>query len=1076
MRPSHFNVKGTDQQRGGFISLNFRSRIAFLFVVILTTQVLTQSSFSQINQVRFQHLQSEQGLSQATVRCIFQDHKGFLWIGTQDGLNKYDGYAFTVFRHDQENQRSLSNNSVATIYEDREGTLWIGTTGGGLNRFNRETEDFTHYRHDPANAQSLSHDAVSSIYQARSGALWLGTNNGLDLFNRERETFTTYQHDPANPQSLGDNLIRAIAEDETGALWLGTNDSGLEKFDSLTGEFRHYRYEQNNAGNQHPIAAMSMDKQGALWIGTEGSGVYKFDRRTEQFTLFQHTPKIPSSLADNIVRAIYEDHTGVLWFGTNAGLDSFDGEKSAFIHYRHDAANPESLSDNTIFSLFEDKSGVLWIGTGTGGVSKLNRSNKPFATYRSNTVDPHSLSSNVVFAFLEDSAGGLWIGTVGGGLNLYDRKTGEAKRYQHDPFNPHSLSNNFIYSILEDKTGALWIGTGGGGLERFDRKTERFTHYQHDPANPRSLCDDTVWVVYQDRSGTLWNCTANGLDRFDSQTETFTHYQHDSANPRSLSNNNIRAILEDPAGALWLGTRYGGLEKLDRQTGEFTHYAHDQNNPSSLSSDAVYFLHEDASNVLWVGTTEGLNQFDPARQTFIHFAERDGLANNTVYGILSDRQGNLWLSTNQGISKFNTQSHTFRNYDANSGLQGNEFNGGAAFQSASGEMFFGGISGFNSFFPEQINDSSYKPPIVLTAFKKFDQKVELGKPLDEVGELELSYKDNVFSFEFAALDYAAPQKNQYAYMLEGFDHDWNYSGTRRVAIYTNLDGGNYTFKVKGTNSDGIWNDQIASVRIKVVPPPWKTWWFLTLSVGAIALVGIVAYRRRISRLHQARAAQENFSRQLIESQETERKRIAGELHDSLGQNLLIIKNRALLGLSANEDDKHAAIEQLGEISAMASQSLDEVREIARNLHPYQLDRLGLTKALESVIRRAASSSEINFTTQLDSVNNLFSKEAEINLYRIVQECVNNILRHSRATEASLFVERGAHDVRIEIKDNGAGFNTEPVTGEDLERRGFGLAGINERARILGAKHMIRSTPGRGTTVILKIELPDGQKL
>lgn len=1064
------------------LRFDFRNRIngqLFLFKIILLGALLlltpTRSAYlqSQTNLTVFQSVNSEQGLSQATVRCIFQDNKGFMWFGTQDGLNKYDGYSFTVYRHDQEETRSLSNNSIAAIYEDRTGTLWVGTTGGGLNRFNRETEEFSSFQHDPSNPQSISGNSVSFIYQDSSGALWVGTNNGLNLLDSQTNSFVRYLHDPSNSKSLSDNVLRWACEDKAGALWIGTEHSGLEKFDRRTGEFTHYQFDRVNqrSPSTFPVSSIYEDSRGALWVGTEGGGIYQLDRQSGEFTRFKHDPNDTSSLADDNVRAIYEDKRGSLWIGTNNGLDSFDRQKSRFVHYRHDPAKADSLNDNSIFSLYEDRSGVLWVGTSGGGVNKLNRSDKRFVTYRNDPTNLHSLSDNSVAALYDDGAGKLWIGTSSGGLNLYDRETGEFKRYQHDPFNPRSLSSNSVTAIREDNSGALWVATNGGGVNRLDRQTGEFKVFRHQPSNPRSLSDDRVWQILEDKSKRLWIGTANGLNRFNFQTGEFDTYRHSPSNPASMSDNNVRALLEDRSGTLWIGTRGGGLNMFDRRTGEFSRYRHEQTNPGSLSSDAVYCLYEDATGTLWVGTTEGINQFDPVRQTFAHFTEKDGLSNNTIYAILGDRQGNLWISTNKGISRFNPQTRTFRNYDEGDGLQDNEFNGAAAFQSAGGEMFFGGINGFNSFRPEEIKDSLYQPPVVLTAFKKFDQKVKLDKALEDIDEIEVSYKDNVFSFEFAALDYTSPLKNQYAYRLEGFDKDWNYSGTRRVAIYTNLDGGNYLFRVKASNSDGVWNEQGVSVRIRVVPPFWKTWWFVTLVCGTVVLVGIVAYKRRISRLQRARVAQEAFSRQLIESQETERKRIAAELHDSLGQNLLIIKNRALLGLT-KRDEQEFTNEQLNEISSTASQAIEEVREIARNLRPYQLDRFGLTKALESIIKRAASSSAINFSSHLAAIDDLLSKEAEINLYRIVQEGLNNILKHSHATEATLLVEREGRAVRLEMKDNGVGFSGETLTGEDADGRGFGLAGIAERARIIGAKHSIRSVPGQGTTITLKLMLQD----
>lgn len=1043
-------------------------------LIILMALIWAANPQGQTNQIKFQPLRGEHGLSQVTVRCILQDHKGFIWFGTQDGLNKFDGYSFTVYRHDEEEASSLSNNSIASLYEDKAGTLWVGTVGGGLNRFDRATETFTRYLNDEANPQSLGSDYITFISEGEAGNLWVGTDRGLDLLNTQTGEFTHYQNPLATPRGLSDIGIRWLLVDETGALLLWTNQAGLQRLEPRAGALTDYLNGADAAQSlkDFPITSLYQDADGILWIGTDGGGLYRFDRSKNELTRYQHDLQSSKSIADNSVQAICQDRAGTLWLGTNGGLDYFDQQNQTFIHYRHDPARADSLAANSIVSLYADRSGVLWVGT-SSGANKLNPNDKHLVTYRNDPDNPNSLSDNSVRSLYQDGAGKLWIGTDSGGLNRYDRETGEVRRYQHNASNPQSLSHNDVTAIREDRAGALWVGTNGGGLNRFDRERETFTRYLHDPTNPHSLSDNTVWVLLEDSAGTLWIGTANGLDKFDPRIQSFTHYRNDPANPQSLSQNNIRALWEDGSGGLWVGTRSGGLDKFDRQSETFRHYRHERNNPTSLSSDAVYALYQDETGTLWAGTTEGLNRLDPERQAFTHITEKDGLANNTVYAILGDREGQLWVSSDKGISRFNPQTRAFRNYDVDDGLQDNEFNGGAAFQSPNGEMFFGGIRGFNSFRPEEMRDSSFQPPVVLTAFSKFDQKVKLGQALDETDELVLSYKDYVFSFEFAALDYTAPQKNQYAYKLEGFDQDWNYSGTRRVAIYTNLGGGDYVFTVKGTNSDGVWSGREASIRIRITPPFWRRWWFMALASGVVVLAGFLLYRRRISRLQRARAAQEEFSRQLIESQERERKRIAAELHDSLGQNLLIIKNRALLGLTPQAPPT-VSLEQLNEISATATQAIEEVREIARNLHPYKLDRLGLTKALESIIEQAAASSEINFAAQVDPVNNLFSKEAEINLYRIVQESINNILKHSQATEVHLLVKREEPSLHVEIRDNGVGFEAGTALGEDAGRRGFGLAGISERVRIIGGKHWIRSSPGQGTTITLKIELRDNQ--
>ena len=770
-----------------------------------------------------------------------------MWFGTEDGLNKYDGYQFAVYKHDPDNSSTLSDDEVSAIYEDRSGNLWIGTHNG-LNRFDRTTGTFTCYQHDPDDPQSLSWPVVLSICEDRAGTLWVGTEGGgLGQLDQATNTFTHYQHAPDDPRTLSDDSVYAIYKDRSGELWVGT-DGGLDRFDRTTGTFTHYRHDPNDLQSlgDNSVRVIFEDRQGVLWIGTDGGGLDRMDRPSQTFIHYEHSPGDLHGLSDNRVQAILEDGAGRLWVGSPSGLDLLDRSHNRFVHYQHDPNDPHSLSDNMVYAIYEDRSGVLWIGTGLGGLSKYSRATDQFTLYQHRPNTTNSLSDNAVYSIYGGQSGNLWIGTKYGGLNRLDRNSDTFTVYQHDPDNPASLSSNQVRTILEDHTSALWIGTRYGGLNQFEPQTETFTHYRHDPNDPGSLSEDWVSVIYKDRSDNLWIGTwDSGLDRLDRATGTFVHYQHDPNDPSSLSSNSVRSIYEDPAGMLWVGTSGGGISLLDRDNNRFTHYAHDPDDPQSLSSnDSVLSIYEDATGTVWIASYGGgLNRFDRATQTFTHYTEKDGLPNDMVYCILPDSEEFLWISTNSGLSKFDPRTEVFRNYDVRDGLQSNEFNYGACFQSDSGEMFFGGIQGFSAFFPEQVEDNPHLPPIVITAFSKFNQTVRTDLTANE--HLQLSYKDNFISFEFAALDYTAPDKNQYAYMLERQDEDWVYAGTRRHADYTNLRGGDYVFRVKGSNNDGVWNEEGVAVYITVTPPVWETWWFRGIVV--LLLVGSVisGYRLRV---------------------------------------------------------------------------------------------------------------------------------------------------------------------------------------------------------------------------------------
>jgi PAS domain S-box-containing protein len=801
------------------------------------------------------------------VRCILQDSQGFMWFGTQDGLNKYDGYTFTVYRHLRSDPDSLSNNTVTALYQDRSGMLWVGTTVG-LDSFDGGATQFTHH---PDVGEE-----ISVIYEDTAGTLWIGTyGSGLFQYDRSSRQFVQYMPDPADPHSLSDDAVISIYEDDSGILWLGTADGGLNGSDPATQTFTHYR---NDPDDPHSLSydrvtTIFKDRSGAFWVGTgfpydvEVGGLNVFDRASGQFTRYRHDPSDRHSLSNNHVKSIYQDQTGTLWIGTDDGLNVFDRPTNTFTSFRHDPLNPHSLGGNTITAIYEDRTGTLWFGTEGAGISKYTRVKEKFARFQPDPLDPDSLSGPVIGAITQDHDGVLWIGVPGEGLDSLDRATGQFDNYSHNPDDPDSLSHDNVRALYVDHEGTLWIGTSRG-LDRLEPDPEggAFTHYVHDPGDPTSLGPGAVKAILEDHTHTMWIGTEEPgtLNRFDRATgqagrgRTFTRYEHDPSDPNSFINTfGIRAIYEDRAGDLWLGT-YDGLVHFDRETETFTQYEHDPDDPQSLSRDFVWDIHQDSNGILWIATSGGLNRFDQTAGQFTVYTMEDGLVNDNVMCILADTQGYLWLGTDGGLSKFDPQTETFKNYDESDGLANNVVMLAACHQSESGEMFFGTLNGFSAFHPADVRDNLHIPPIALTAFRKFDEIVKFDAPLSEVEEITLSYQDNFFAFEFAALDYTDPAKNQYAYKLEGFDKDWITCGTRRYASYTNLPPGEYTFRVKGTNNDRVWNETGHAVKVTITPPFWATWWFRGLA-AAVAL-GIVAaiVRTRMRSIAILRTSEERF--------------------------------------------------------------------------------------------------------------------------------------------------------------------------------------------------------------------------
>jgi signal transduction histidine kinase/ligand-binding sensor domain-containing protein len=1053
--------------------------------------------------VRFEHISVEHGLSQSTVTCILQDSIGFLWFGTQDGLNRYDGSGFKVYRHDPQNPNSLSDNRVTALVEDQEGMLWIATDGGGLNQYDRETDTFTHYRHNPRDRTSVASNSVGSLSIDRDGMLWIGTGWGLDRLDRRTGQLVHYQPDPNDPLSLGGWTIETIHQDREGMLWIGTNGNGLDRFDPHTERFTHFQHDPNDPHSlisNYLIAAIYKDRRGDLWIGTL-DGLDRLDRQTGDFVHYQHDPNDAGSLSNNTVISLYEDREEVLWIGTlGSGLDRFDRETERFTHYRNSPRDTHSLSSNIVRSIYEDQMGVLWIGTLGGGINRVDPLARRFTHYQNDPESPISLSNNLVRSILEDRNGVLWIGTFGGGLDRFDRETNVWRNYRNAPDAPSSLSNNNVSSICEDRSGVLWIGTLGGGFNRLDPQTERFTHYIRGPDDPNSLGNPFVYSILQDQEGMLWIATDEGpnggLHRFDPQTERFTHYKHNPSDPHSLSDNWVRVLYEDRSGVLWIGTRNAGLNRYDRPTERFYRYRNDPRNADSLSHDGVSSIHEDQEGVLWVGTSGGgLNELDREQEIFTHYSVKDGLPSDAIYGILEQVDpvdtagGHLWISTDNGLSKFDPRTGTFTNYDVSDGLQSNQFIARAYYGSTSGEMFFGGVNGFNAFYPQRVKDNPHIPPVVLTSLRQNGEDVKLPSAVESVEEVTFHRPDSTFEFEFAALSFIQPHKNQHAYMLEGFDRDWNDIGTLRYGKYTNLPGGTYTLRMKGSNNDGVWNEEGASVTITIVPPFWETWWFRGM-IGLV-LVGSVlgAYRLRVrsieARSHELEAQVEQRTAELRQEIEqrmqveqalqqserekavvAERDRLARELHDSVTQSLYGVTLYAdAAARQLDTGQVPTATDNLRKLRRTAKEALGEMRLLIFELRPPILEHEGLVPALETRLEAVERRSGLETKLNVDGEGRL-PPDVEEGLYRIALEALNNALRHAQARSVTISLRLGPQAAVLQIADDGVGFDLAAAQ----ESGGLGLRGMEERAEQLGGLLTVKSEPGIGTTVQVQVEV------
>jgi ligand-binding sensor domain-containing protein/serine phosphatase RsbU (regulator of sigma subunit) len=838
--------------------------------LIFYFSVCTLKTFAQPSKLTFKHITSSQGLSQNHGMCIYQDSRGFMWFGTQSGLNKYDGYTITVYRNSSKDSTSLSDNYINVIYEDHLQNLWIGTRNG-LNRYDRTLDRFFRYHIGlvpsvKEDKPSPDNNQVQDIKEDSQGKLWIATyNNGLLLFDQKTNRFTRYLPREEDPFSIGDAFISCLYPDKNGNLWVGTINNGLDFLDGKTNKFTHYRNNPSDPTSlsHNQVRSIQEDRQGNVWVGTLGGGLNRLDRKTNTFTRFTHEEGNEKSLTGNSVLKLLEDAQGNLWIGVeNGGLDLYEPGSRSFRHFKADKYDNESLSNNTVSALFQDKSGTIWVGVHRGGINYFRNEKPDFLKYKQQ-ASLNSLSHNNVKALLEDRNGRIWIGTDGGGVNVFDPKTEKFISYQHHANQANGLSSNAVLSLLEDQEGKIWMGTWNGGLNVYDPVTGRFSVYKNDPNDSTSISGDRIWALEQDQHHHIWIATTGkGINVFNPETKKFTRFQRDKRNPRSISGDYFHCIYRDQKQNIWVGT-FQGLFLYHPESNDFTGFRHSDLDTTSLSHNVVNCIYQDYRGKLWVGTRKGLNLFDPDTKTFKVFNEDHGMPSEEVMGITEDGKGYLWISTLKGITQFDPEKKTFKNYTEYAGLQGNEFTQNALLKTRDGKLLFGGTEGFNLFHPDSIRTNSFIPPVVLTDFQIFNKPVNMGEDtsplrqhISEAKEIILSYDQSVISFEFAALSYLSQENNRYAYRLEGFDKDWNYVGTQRKATYTNLDPGKYVFRVIGSNNDGVWNEVGTSLEVIVQPPFWRTWWFR--SAMGLLIIGSVFtfYRVRMRTIKAQKAALE----------------------------------------------------------------------------------------------------------------------------------------------------------------------------------------------------------------------------
>ena len=841
-----------------------RIMVTISISIVSIACILPLYAKSQPPVINFKHIKSENGLSNSTIETILQDSRGFMWFGTRDGLNRYDGSQIIVYRNNPADTTTITDNFITSLFKDKQSRLWVGTLNG-LNLFDPKLNRFTRVKHNPTDNKTIASNHITTIYGDTKGRIWIGTaGGGISLYQAASNSFKRVSCRSGNKSSTEVSNIYTFFEDSRGNLWAGT-EAGLFVFDNGADGFSGVDPQPPTAGT-HTIRSVAEYKNGTLLLGMEDNGLAVFDPAFRTYQQYMHAASNSTSISSNLVRTIYSGNKGAIWVGSvNGGLDWFDIANGTFYNYQYQPDNPSSLSQRTVSVLYEDRQGNLWIGTHRGGINLYTPGSEKFKRFQQKPGG-NGLSYNDVKSFCEDSFGNIWIGTDGGGLNLFNRKLNTFTIYKYDPFDAASLGSNEVIDIKEDTDGNLWIATWGGGLCLYNRATNNFTRYRTNTPTNGHITSDYIQCIFEDRDHQTWIGTYyGGLQMLDKKTKTFTPINKSKTGKTSLAGNNVLSMAQDREGNLWIGTDDGGLNKLSASTGEFEHYFDQEDKKPDIR-----ILFTDSKGNLWLGQA-GLYLYNKAANKFDVFTISEGLASVFIKGIVEDNNGVLWISTSDGLKQLDVKTRTARTYNTSDGLQDMEFEANAFLETKDGQIYFGGVNGFNCFYPTDIKANNFIPPVYVTDFQVQNQKVVggngnplLAQDISFTNVIKLAYTEATFSFGFAALNYTASGNNRFAYKLEGWDKDWIHAGSDNRASYTNVAPGTYTFTIKASNNDGVWNEKGHRIIVVIAAPFWQTWWFRALV--SVAALGAGWYVYRIRRKIQRQRYEEDKKEEIHQMQ------------------------------------------------------------------------------------------------------------------------------------------------------------------------------------------------------------------